>query len=150
MRSAFFPSVVAALILVARPASAQELEPRPQPTEQQELKTNLPLAPMFLGSLGVVTVVVGAGFGWQADQEYDDYQSEPTEELADDVDRHAIVANILMITGGAAVIGSVLWWWLWYGDDEPQPGSVQGQAEVTAARWRPILGPGHAGIAVEF
>jgi hypothetical protein len=137
-------------MLFAGPATAQDIEARQDAPAEREVSTHLPLAAIFLGSLGAITVAVGAGFGWQADQEYDDYNAKPTEELADDVEMHAIVADVLMFTGGAAVIGSALWWWLGYDDDETAHQGTGASAELSAARWRAIVGPGQAGLTIEF
>jgi hypothetical protein len=124
------------IVLVAGSAAAQD----PAPPD-----TSLPMGPILLGSFGVVTVAVGAGLGWQADQENDDFDKTPTTSLADDVETHALVADILMFGGGALVAGSVLWWLL-SDDDEPAPEKV----EASAARVTPVVGPGQVGLTAEF
>jgi hypothetical protein len=128
------------------------LETKPR---DDESTTRFPVGPVILGAYGVVMIAVGAGFGWQADQEYDDYNTfennyypNATDDLADDIETHATVANVLIFTGLGVVVGSVIW------------GVVEGVAKKKkrekseearlSAKWRPLLSPTHAGITVDF
>jgi len=123
-----------------------------------EADTRLPVGPLLLGGFSLVLVAVGAGFGWQASQEYDDWKAARTDaryaadpdagqarvdELADDVRAHAITANVLMFSGAALTAVSVLWWLL-------RDGSRKEKKSESETAWRPILGPGHAGFEVGF
>jgi hypothetical protein len=128
------------------------LENKPR---DDEAINSFPVAPVILGAYGVVMIAVGAGFGWQADQEYKDYNTfennhypNATEDLADDIETHATVANVLIFTGLGVVVASVIW------------GVVEGVAKKKkrkkaaearlSARWRPLLSPTHAGVTVDF
>ena len=126
-------------------------EPMTLETKKRDdnLQTDFPVGPVILGAYGVVTIVIGAGFGWQADQEYDNWKeardsgdAAATKRLADDVDAHSIAANVLLFGGTALLATSVIWWLLSGGDDEDDGA---GEARVQAA-----AGPGQAGIYVTF
>jgi hypothetical protein len=118
-----------------------------------EVDTDLPVGPLLLGSFGLAMVAVGAGFGWQADQEYEDWETarktgDPLgemDELADDVKAHSVTANVLMFSGAAvAAIGVI--WLIFAGGDEDDNGP--GQAET--ALLEPSVGPDRAGLVVHF
>ncbi len=126
-------------------------EESPPSDDQGRVDTALPVGPILMGSFGIVTVVAGAGFGWQAYQENEDYKKKvgdayplATQKLADDIKRHAITADILMFSGGALVLGGVLWWLL---DDRR---GKRKRGDQTALVWHPKVGPGHASLAIEF
>jgi hypothetical protein len=116
-----------------------------------EVDTDLPVGPLLLGGFGLTLVAVGAGFGWQAKQEHDDWQDardagDPMGEmgaLADDVQAHSITANVLMFSGAGLVAISVIWWLVGGDDDE-------GESSDAVALWHPQLGPGQAGLVVQF
>ncbi len=144
---------------LAQDKSTSEAQDEPMVIEtkqrDEDVTSSFPVGPVILGAYGVVVIAVGAGFGWQADQEYDSYNTfennyypNATEELADDIETHAKVANILMFSGLGIVVGSVIW------------GVVEGVAkkkkrekakeERLSAKWRPLLSPTHAGVTVDF
>jgi hypothetical protein len=115
--------------------------------------TRLPVGPMLLGSYGIVAVAFGAGFGWQAYQENEDFNTRvddgypyATDALADDIRKHAIAADILMFSGAAAAIGGLVWWLV--DDDYDKPRKKN--KERTSAGWRPMIGPAHASVTFEF
>ena len=152
-KTAFFLAALMLATLSAGVARAEEPPANNAKGPQKEVKSALPIGPILLGSIGLVTVAVGAGFGWQAYEENDDYSMEvdgeyplATEELADDIEKHALAANILMFSGAAVVVGSLLWWIL----DDDYDNETKGQAQESTAKWRPMLGPGHAGLKIEF
>jgi hypothetical protein len=114
------------------------------------------MGPILLGGFSLVLVATGAGFGWQASQEYDDwkdarrdpaYATDPgagqanVDELADDVRTHSITANVLMFSGAALAAVSILWWVL-RDDPDDRP------AKETA--WRAGFGPGGASLELSF
>jgi len=119
-----------------------------------EVDTDLPVGPLLLGSFGLVLVGVGAGFGWQAKQEHDNWQEardsgDPMGEmdgLADDVKAHSITANVLMFSGAGLAAISLIWW-LAGGDDDEEGG---GEGEIATARWTPLFEPGQAAVVVQF
>jgi hypothetical protein len=99
-----------------------------------------------------VIVVIGAGVGWQADQEYDfynekrnNYYPNATNELADDIKKHATAANALMITGLVVVAGSVVW-----GIVEGVANKKKREKAEQTAKWRPTVKPNGTGITVTF
>ncbi|MFO8072838.1 MAG: hypothetical protein R6V85_13275 [Polyangia bacterium] len=162
-----FSFLIAAATLVARPAFGAEpggkTEPALAADTELEVSTDLPIGPILLGSFSLVGVAVGAGLGWQADQEYDDWKrarSDPmyaddpeagqrrVDNLADDVEKHALAANILMFGGAALTAISVVWMLLAGGDEEPR--ETGSNAEETALRWRPGVGPGSLELSVSF
>ena len=125
-----------------------------------EVDTDLPMGPILLGSFSLVIVAVGAGFGWQADQEHDDwkaaksdpmYAAEPeagqerVDALADDVRKHSIAANTLMFGGLALLASSVIWWIVDAGGDEEESSDDGG-----AVAWYPAVGPGQASLGITF
>jgi hypothetical protein len=145
--------MVSALLLIPGVLSAKK-----PPLDQDEAtprdgETGLPLGPLLLGSYGLVAVAFGAGFGWQAYQENEDFNTRvdgsypyATDALADDIRKHAIAADVLMFSGAAAVIGGLVWWLV--DDDYDKPGKKN--KETTSARWRPVIGPAHASVTFEF
>ena len=118
-----------------------------------EVDTDLPVGPLLLGSFGAAMIAVGAGFGWQAKQEHEDWEDardagDPMgqmDELGDDVQAHSITANVLMFSG-LGLVGISVIWWLVGGDDD----GGDGAGEASATAWSPGVGPGHAGLVVQF
>lgn len=121
-----------------------------------ESDTRLPMGPILLGGFSLVLVATGAGFGWQASQEHDDwkaartdpaYASDPeagqtnVDDLADDVETHSITANVLMFSGAALAAVSILWLVL-RDDREDEP--------ATRTAWRAGFGPGFTSLEVSF
>lgn len=131
----------------------------PLPTGQNT-ENKLPIGPIFLGSFGAVTAVVGACFGWQSWEENDKYNTKgpemngqpvypnATDDLADKIKAHSIAANALLFGGTAIVIGSVLWWLL----DPAYKKNKEARATSKTAnlKWYPSIAPGQAGLTVEF
>ncbi|MCP4197601.1 MAG: hypothetical protein GY762_10680 [Proteobacteria bacterium] len=113
-------------------------------------ETPVLVGPIVMGSFGVVMIAVGAGFGWQADQEHKNYNTFPnaTEELADDIETHATVANVLMFTGLGVVVGSVIWGVI-AGVAKRKERKEKADARLSA-KWRPLIAPNQAGVTVEF
>ncbi len=136
------------LVFCSPLVSAEDLEQTADFSIPTDVETDLPIGPILVGSMGAVMAVVGAGFAWQADQENDDYDRMPTAALADDVEQHALVANVLMFSGGALILGGLAWW-LFTGDDE-EPPADDPVASARQPEWRPLLGPGQAGVVVTF
>ncbi len=154
MRKMLVSIVVFGIVFPCGLAWAEEPQQEETHTIPGSVDTKLPMGPILLGSMGAVLVVVGAGFGWQSYQENEDFNKEQngvhtfaTEDLADDIEKHTLAANILMFGGTAVVAASILWLLL---DDDYKTetkGEAQGDLE---AKWRPVLGPGRAGMTVEF
>jgi len=118
-----------------------------------DVDTRLPMGPIILTSFSLCFVAVGAGFGWQADQEYDDWKTAQKagdgatmDTVADDVHKHSVAANVLMIGGGALAVTGIIWW-IAAARADRRKGEAAGEQ---TARWRPLLGPGQASLLVEF
>jgi hypothetical protein len=135
--------------LDARAATADPATPAAGP--RLAVDTELHVAPILLVSFSAVAIAVGAGFGWEADQLYDDWKKaraagDPMNQmgkLADDVRGYSITANVLMIGGAAfAIVGTI--WWI-----AAAKRGRSARAEQAVA-WRPLLGPAQAGAVVEF
>jgi hypothetical protein len=155
-------ALISMLIVVQLSAPGLADEPPTQSDSSPEAGGKLPLGPIMLGSLGLVGVAVGSGLGWQAKQEYDQFNESNTgvadpfgqasdkaypnasDELADDIENHALAANILMFAGIAAAGGAIIWWLV--DDDYKEKNKV----ELETAAWHPEVGPGHLGLRVEF
>ena len=154
MRRFFVLVLFLGLFLTALNSGAQETDPFANaPNPGLEVDTDLQMGPILLGSFSVVAIGVGAGFGWQADQEYDDWKAaqsagdgDEMDDISDDVRSHSVVANILIFGGLAGVATAVLWFIVGRASDDDE-----GEASVEmTARWRPVIGPGHAGLSLEF
>ncbi len=154
MRLLFVVALFSGLFLTALNAGAQEADPFASASRpDMDVDTDLQMGPILLGSFSVVAIGVGAGFGWQADQEYDDWKSaqsagngDEMDDLSDDVHNHSLVANILIFGGLAGVATAVLWFIVGRASDDDEN---EASVEMTA-RWRPVIGPGHAGLSLEF
>ena len=118
-------------------------------------ETPVLVGPIIIGSYGIVMIAVGAGFGWQADQDYDKYNTfenntyqYATDELADDIETYSTVANVLMFTGLGVVVGSVIWGVV-AGVAKKKERKEKADARLSA-KWRPLIAPNQAGVTVEF
>ncbi len=118
-----------------------------------EVDTGLPMGAILFTSFSVCVVAVGAGFGWQADTEYDSWKAaqkagdgEAMDDIAADVKKHSIAANVLLF-GGAALTAVGIIWWVIAARKDDESLRLKGGATVS---WRPLLGPTHAGLSVEF
>ena len=100
--------VLSGLLFLGKSAQADDTKEEQAPPIPQEVDTKLPIGPLALGSMGVVAIAVGAGFGWQASEEYDNYNETPSEKLADDVESQSVAANVLIFGGVATVIGGAV------------------------------------------
>lgn len=142
-------------VFLLGPGTLSAAEPSGQ-SEMGESDTpdgKLPIGPILMGSYGLVTIAVGAGFGVQAHQENKDFNKNvdgeypnASESLADDIKAHSVTANILMFSGLAVTVGAILWWVL---DDDFRKRKAKHEQPV-ALRWRPLIGPTHAGVVAEF
>lgn len=161
MRS-FLVAALCLAVSVTTSINVRAQEPKGERSFSDEVETDLPIGPLLLGSFGAVVVAVGAGFGWQAKQEYDDFNkkepspqpgqlvySKATNDLSDDIRAHSIAANILMFSGVAAVAGGLIWWLVGKKNDTSESGDSTSTVEKSASL-TPLLGPGHAGISVQF
>ncbi len=154
MRLFIVVTLFSGLSLAAFNAGAQESDPFANSSRPGlDVDTDLQMGPILLGSFSVVAIGVGAGFGWQADQEYDDWKSaqsagdgDEMDDLSDDVHKHSTAANILIFGGLAGVATAVLWFIIGRASDDDED---QASVEMTA-RWRPVIGPGRAGLSLEF
>jgi hypothetical protein len=155
MKTAIVPVVVLSLISWSGAARAQQpaqIEADPGAPEL-EVDTDLPMGPILLGSFGLVLVGVGAGFGWQASEEHEDWEDarkagDPAgemDELADDVQAHSIAANVLMFGGAGIAAVSLILLLVSGGDDDREAAQ-----ETASVAWRPELGPAHVGLAARF
>jgi hypothetical protein len=146
------------LALASRATLAQEaLDPGAGAASPRlETDTRLPMGPILLGGFSLALVAAGAGFGWQASEENDDWKAAQTDpayasdpdagqaridDLADDVRVHSITANVLMFSGAALAAVSILWWVL---RDDPE------ESPATETAWRAGFGPGFGTLEVDF
>ena len=154
MRLLFVVVLFSGLFLTALNAGAQESDPFANASRPGlDVDTDLQMGPILLGSFSVVAIGVGAGFGWQADQEYDDWKDaqsagdgDEMDDLSDDVHTHSLAANILIFGGLAGVATSILWFIVASASDDDENGASVGMT----ARWRPVIGPGQAGLSLRF
>jgi hypothetical protein len=153
MRDVLAVAVALALLVSGGTVLAQQqLDPGADAAASElDVDTDLPLAPILLGSFGLVLVGVGAGFGWQADQEHDRWDEarkagDPNGQmdgLADDIKAHSIAANVLMFSGAGIAAISVIWLIAGSGDEEAEGASA-------TALLTPDIGPGRAGLTLTF
>jgi hypothetical protein len=142
----------AALALAAAFANAQAAAPADDARPGLEVDTRLHVGPMVLVGFSAVAIAVGAGFGWEADQLYDDWKlardaGDPYGEmggLADDVRGYSITADVLMFGGAAFAIVGTVWWIVAAKRDKAA------RKEDPSVAFRPLLGPAQAGAIVEF
>ncbi len=154
MRWLFVVVLFSGLFLAALNAGAQESDPSANASRPGlDVDTGLQIGPILLGSFSVVAIGVGAGFGWQADQEYDDWKNAQSagdgnemDDLSDDVHKHSIAANILIFGGLAGVASSILWFIVARASANDENKTRVGMT----ARWQPVIGPGRAGLSLEF
>ncbi|MCP4674478.1 MAG: hypothetical protein GY854_02965 [Deltaproteobacteria bacterium] len=147
-------TILVTLMCHTGPSHAQASQPSSGDEGPAKAETKLPMGPLLLGGFGVVTLAVGAGFAWQAWEENDDFNKKDvdgkyslaSDKLADDIEKHSIVANILMFGGTAVVAASLLWWLL----DDDYDSNTESKEELEVAKWRPIIGPGQAGLTIDF
>jgi len=143
----------AALATAAATASAQGAgDPGSAAGPRLEVDTRLNIGPIVLVSFSVVAIAVGAGFGWEAHQFYEDWETardagDPyfqMDGLADDVRKYSITADVLLFGGTAFAIVGTVWWIVAARRDKAE------RAEKPAVSFRPLLGPTQAGAIVEF
>jgi len=116
-----------------------------------DVDTHLDIGPIALVSFSAVAIAVGAGFGWESKQLYDDWKTardagDPylqMDGLADDVRKYSITADVLMFGGAAFAIVGTVWWIVAAKRDKAA------RTERPVA-FRPLLGPTQAGAVVEF
>jgi len=136
----FLAALLSLSLVLALPGVARAEEPAP-PAEP-----SLPVGPLLLGGVSLATLAVGLGVGRMADDEYEDFNADddgtpPTNAQADDIETHALVANVLLFGGAALAAGSLLWWLL-DDDDEDRPAA---KVEVEAR-----LAPNGGELVVTF
>lgn len=143
----------AALASAAATASAEAAAPSGDgPAQRLEVDTRLHVGPMILVGFSVAAIAVGAGFGWEADQLYDDWKyarktGDPMDQmdgLAEDVRKYSVTGNVLMFGGAAFAIVGTIWWIVAARRDKAD------REENAAVSFRPVLGPAQAGAIVEF
>jgi hypothetical protein len=141
------------LATAAATASAQgSTEPEDAASPRLDVDTHLQIAPMVLVGFSVAAIAVGAGFGWEANQFYDDWKTardtgDPLGqmgELSDDVRKYSITADVLLFGGTAFAIVGTVWWIVAAKRDKAE------RAEKPAVSFRPLVGPMQAGAVVEF
>jgi hypothetical protein len=129
---------------VPEPAAAAPIEDAEEPATATG---SLPLGPALLGGGGVVLLAAGVVVGIVANATEDEYASrdvgnDAQAKAADDQrvtgENQALVANILLGTGAAAVVAAGIWYLL-DGNTEHAPAQ---------AMLRPALGPGTAGLVL--
>lgn len=125
-------------------------------------RTQLPLGPIFLTSFSSVAVIIGAGIGWQAHLEYDDWQdlnnTQTTsqadfdaiqlqmDDLSDDIKAHSIAANIFMFGGLAGVTAGIIWWAV----VKKSAKREKNPSDKISSRIIPQIAPGHLGLGISF
>jgi hypothetical protein len=138
---------------IAPPLAVQEV-PSPEPTrlpegpmEPPESHWRVPVAPVILGGAGVLALTGGiiAGAMMQSTQaEYDrlviatKQDAERAADLHSSGQSQAVVANVLMGVGGAAIIGAGIWLLV----DRSRAASRE--AQLTA--FSPLVGPQQLGL----
>jgi hypothetical protein len=142
----------ASLATAAATASAQGATGSGDATSPRlEVDSRLHVAPMIVVGFSVAAIATGAGFGWEAKQLHDDWETARAagdpwgqmDGLADDVKKYSITANVLMFGGAAFAIVGTVWWIVAAKRDKAA------RAERPVA-FRPLLGPMQAGAVVEF
>ena len=103
------------------------------------------IGPLLVGGLGVTMFAVGIGLGWEADQDYDNYNDAPSDSLADDVESHALAANILMFGGGAVMVCCFVWWIIAHRNYKKR-----NEPRLSAMAWQIDPGPRRVGLTLEF
>jgi len=147
-----YPAFLLCAVLAAASAHAQAAEPADDDRPGLEVDTRLHVGPMLLVGFSVVAIAVGAGFGWEADQLYDDWKEardagDPYGEmdaLADDVRGYSVTADVLMFGGAAFAIAGTVWWIVAVRRDKAA------RRGGLATAFRPLLGPAQVGAIVEF
>jgi hypothetical protein len=144
----------AALFAAATTSSAQEaaLPTAAGSNPRLEVDTRIAMGPILLTSFSAVAVAVGAGFGWQAHQDYEDWKEardtgDPfgdMDGIADDVRAHSIAADILMFGGAVGAVVGIVWW---VAAAKRRKAEEPGRGAVSV---RPFVGPAEAGAIVEF
>ncbi len=88
------------------------LQPAPRSTPRSSSKGNgLIIAGFVVGGVGVVAGVLTTAFGVMALNSASDFDATPTEELADDTDRNALIADVFLpfaivgVGAGAVMLG---------------------------------------------
>lgn len=131
--------------VLPEPERATEEEEHAASTRPASTIFGLPLGPVLLGGGGLTLLAAGLVVGAMASSSEDDYASRPidTVEQAKQADavretgeREALIANVLLGTGAAAVIAAGVW----YAID----GSTEGAP--AHATLRPVLGRQSAGL----
>lgn len=130
------------------PAAAAPIEESGEGADEPATATDsLRLGPVLLGGGGLVLLAAGVVVGIVANATEDEYASrdignDAQAKAADNQrvtgENQALVANILLGTGAAAVVAAGIWYVL-DGDREHAPGQ---------AMLRPVLGPGTAGLVL--
>ncbi len=130
-------------------ASSRPSEPTTHETEatvseqppKQASSGGVPVASIVLGSIGVVSLAVGTGFGLSARSKYHELESTchsdcPAEE-ADVVSQRALIADIALATG-AITLGAALFIYFQRDDSSsvavgiaPGPGGAQGRLRAS-------------------
>ncbi len=148
--------ICAALFAAAATASAGEVAlgsgAGTEAGPHLDVDTHIPMGPILLTSFSVAIVAVGAGFGWEAHQDYDTWKQardtgDPNGDMhsiADDVHTHSIAADVLMFGGAAAAIVGIVWW---IGAAKHAKAE---RARPAAVSFRPVLGPAQAGAVIDF
>ena len=146
--------VCAALFLAAATATAGEVALASDAGAGPHLAvdTHIPMGPILLTSFSLAIVAVGAGFGWEAHQDYDNWKQardtgDPNGDMhgiADDVHAHSIAADVLMFGGAAAAIVGIVWW---IGAAKHAKAE---RALPAAVAFHPVIGPMQAGAVIDF
>ncbi len=137
------------------PASNATPAPAAAPADQPAASSGgVPVGPIVLGATGAVLIGVGAAFGFMEKSSQDAYASarvDPKQSVAmqkkaiDAIDNklssaksQALLFNLSLGLGAAAIAGSVIWWVL----------SPNKNASHEHASLAPLLGPGQLGLMV--
>lgn len=132
---------------VAITLEATGAPPPPPPPQEEESGTDQGLLIGGLVSAGVAVVGWGVftAFGVMAMGSQSDFEDTPTEELADDTEQQALIADIGLAAGGVGtILAAILIPMALAGDDD------EGAGDTAMPQLTPLVGPEATGMAATW